>query len=711
MKVLKILGIFGIMMFSFHVFSQSPIAWKFNTKTLDDNIVELQFIATVQHPWHLYSHDMEQGGPIPTSFNYESKAGLEFLGGISTNTKPITKDDKLFMMEVKYFDKDVVFSQKVRNNTSKDITLKGYVEFMCCDDKSCLPPDEEEFSFTIRAKNKGVKIHNVDVGKSDTKQNSADLVLENTIGEDDSIENGLSVSTVKISDSSAVENIADSNSSGKEVVVEEFEAGELQGDKTILWIFIAGFLGGLLALLTPCVYPMIPLTVSMFMKGDNKARGVFKGVIYGVSIIVLYVSLGWGLTLMFGGDVLNEIASNPWVNLFLFVLLVIFAISFFGAFELTLPSSWSNYFDKKTDNSTGLLSIFFMALTLAIVSFSCTGPIIGSLLSEAASQGNQAGIVAGMFGFSLALALPFSLFAIFPSILQGLPKSGGWLNSVKVVLGFLELALALKFFGTADMVAHWNILSRDMFIAIWIVIFILLGVYLLGKLKFAHDSDLKYISVTRLFLAIVSFSFAVYLIPGLWGAPLKSISAFAPHMHSQDFNLGKLLYEQEHAEKTSVEKRKYSDELECPLGINCFFDYDEALAYAKKVHKPLFLDFTGHSCTNCREMEYNVWSDPAILNSLKNDFVVASLYTDDRTELPIDEQFTAEINGKKKHITTLGKKMVEFQNRRFKVIAQPYYVILGLNEELLVKPKGRDLDIDSYKKFLDTGIDNFKKKY
>lgn len=708
MKVLKYLGFLIILLAVFNSFSQSPVTWKYAVKEHKDTVVELQFIATIQTPWHLYSHDMAQGGPIPTSFNYESTQGLEFIGEVTTSIKPIAKYDKLFMMEVKYFDRNVVFSQKVKNTLGKDITLKGFVEFMCCDDNSCLPPDEDPFVFTIKAADSRVIAKKVGTDGLLPAELTDEFVAQHnekslSAGKDSMVafEMSSDEGTASTDVASADKNVA---------VVEEFKAGELHGDRTVLWIFIAGFLGGLLALLTPCVYPMIPLTVSMFMKGDNKARGVFKGVVYGISIIVLYVSLGWGLTLIFGGDILNWIASDPWVNLFLFVLLVIFAISFFGAFELTLPSSWSNFFDKKADKSTGMLSIFFMAITLAIVSFSCTGPIIGSLLSEAASQGNQAGIVAGMFGFSLALALPFSLFAIFPSVLQGMPKSGGWLNSVKVVLGFLELALALKFFGTADMVAHWNILSRDMFIAIWVVLFILLGIYLLGKIKFAHDSDLKYVSVPRLFMAIVSFSFAVYLIPGLWGAPLKSISAFAPHMHSQDFNLGKLLYEQKKADNVDT-KRKYADKLECPLGISCFFDYDEALAYAKEVNKPLLLDFTGHSCTNCREMEYNVWSDPSILNSLKQDFVVASLYTDDRTLLPEEEQFTAEINGKEKQITTLGKKMVEFQSRKFKVIAQPYYVILGLNEELLVKPKGRDLNINSYKNFLDTGIENFNKKY
>lgn len=707
MKI-KILLPILILLLAGKLFSQNPIKWEFESVKKEQGIYNLKFKAQVQKPWHLYSHDMGQGGPIPTSFHYENSSSIEFIGNIATSTEPIAKMDQMFNMEVRYFDADVVFTQTIRNKSNSKIELKGFVEYMCCDDTQCLPPDEEYFTFELEPAKPLVKINTIDVGnKTKDEINSVDLVQTKGHENINVIDSSVDVSKMNY----AEKEIVSANDVNQQ---EDFSGGDFDADKGVWLLFFLGFGGGLLALLTPCVYPMIPLTVSMFMKGNNRAKGVARGITYGLSIVVIYVGLGWGIALLFGADVLNWIATDPWVNIVLFTLLVVFAISFFGAFEITLPSSWSNALDKKADNSTGLMSIFFMALTLAVVSFSCTGPIIGSTISQAASQGSQAGVISVMLGFSLALAIPFTLFAIFPSMLQGLPKSGGWLNSVKVVLGFLELALALKFFATADMVSHWGILSRSTFIAIWVVIFILMGVYLLGKIKFAHDSDIKYVSVPRLFLAIISFSFALYLLPGLWGAPLHSISAFAPHMHTQEFNLSKLLYEQP-VKNTSVNEhtteKKYSDKLECPMGIDCFFDYDEALAYAKEVNKPLLLDFTGHGCTNCREMEANVWSKPEILESLKNDFVIASLYVDDRTELPESEQFEAEINGKLKKISTLGKKMVEFQNRRFKVIAQPYYVILGLNEELLEKPRGRNLDVEAYKKFLDTGIERFNNKY
>jgi len=418
-----------------------------------------------------------------------------------------------------------------------------------------------------------------------------------------------------------------------------------------LWIiFMGGFLGGLLAILTPCVFPMIPLTVSFFLKRGKKKNETGNAILYGLSIIFIYVGLGMITTILFGPDAMNALSTNPWFNLFFFLLLVLFAASFLGAFELELPSNWSNFVNKKADATSGLVSIFFMAFTLGLVSFSCTGPIIGTLLVEAATSGSKLGPIIGMFGFSLALALPFSVFALFPQLLKKLPKSGGWLNSIKVVLGFLEIALALKFLSTADLTAHWGILPRETFLSLWIVLFILLGFYLLGKLKFAHDSDVTHITVTRLLLAIVSFAFSVYMIPGLWGAPLKAISAFSPPQTTQDFDLSLKC-------STNVPSypnlKKYGELFHCPLNLDCFFDYDEGMAYARQMKKPVLIDFTGHGCINCRKMEVSVWSDKKVLDIIANKYVLISLYVDDMTPLPENEQKEVTLGNRTKKIKTM----------------------------------------------------------
>lgn len=481
--------------------------------------------------------------------------------------------------------------------------------------------------------------------------------------------------------------------------------------KDSLWgIFIAGLIGGFIAFFLPCIYPMVPLTISFFTKrAETKGKGIRGAVIYGLSIIVIYVALGFIITLIFGAGALNELATDGIFNIFIFAILIIFGISFLGAFEITLPSSFVNKLDSKSD-SKGLGGIFFMAATLAVVSFSCTGPVIGSVLVAVSSTGDYLAPVMAMFGFSLALALIFSVFAIFPSWLTSLPKSGGWLNAVKVVLGFLEIGLAMKFLSMADAAYNWRILDREVFLVIWISISILLTLYLLGKIKLSHDSDLNYISIPRLFLAGTTLAFTMYLIPGLWGAPLKFISGLVPPIYTQDFAINSSSNNTE-SSASSVDKKgkKYADLFHIPHNIDGFFDYDEALAYAKKVKKPLFLDFTGKQCVNCREMEARVWSDPKVLKKLKEDYIVVSLYTDEKSELPEKEQFDSKVL--ETRVNTIGKKFKHLQAERFNTISQPYYVLLGTDEKELVSPPiGVEFNIETYLQYLNKGLSEFAKK-
>ena len=474
---------------------------------------------------------------------------------------------------------------------------------------------------------------------------------------------------------------------------------------TSLWVtFGLGLLAGLAAFFLPCIFPMVPLTVGFFTKrAESRAKGIKSAIIYGLSIIVIYVALGMIITLIFGASALNQISTDGFFNVFIFIILLIFGISFLGAFEIMLPASIVNKLDSKSD-SKGLGGIFFMAATLAVVSFSCTGPLIGTSL-VAINTDLMTPIVV-MFGFSLSLALIFTTFAIFPSFMTALPKSGGWLNSVKVVLGFLELGLALKFLSTADLAYHWGILDREVFLALWIVLAVILGFYLLGKIKFAHDSDLPYVSVPRLFMATASFAFAVYLVPGLWGAPLKAVSALVPPLATQDF----VIIEGSGASsKKSTTQKKYADFLHIPHQIDGYFDYEEALAYSKTVNKPLFLDFTGHGCVNCREMEARVWSDPRVLKKLKEDYIVVSLYTDDKTNLPENEQFNSEIL--KTQVNTIGKKFQHLQAEKYGTVAQPYYVLLDTEgEKLVAEPIGVEFNIEAYLAYLDKGLAEFAKK-
>ncbi|QEC52044.1 thioredoxin-like protein [Anseongella ginsenosidimutans] len=750
-----------------------PVTWAFSAKPSGENEVTLILKAEIDPGWHVYSQYIEEGGPIPTSFTFTPSADYELIGEVAEKSEVEKVMDPNFGMEVLYFSNEAVFEQRIRLKKASS-TVKGVLEFMVCDDQRCLPPAEVEFS--IDASHPDFKASGATSGPGGAEKAASGKAVSDKAasekaspGTNDGSERNTAESPGDQENSQS--NAASPGSAGQapgngqaggvagqsgqagaqNPDAGESSAGQTSGatgesvtgqepggadaspslppaleqaaenadakneNKSLFGIFIAGFLGGLLALLMPCIFPMIPLTVSYFTKrgavgGRSKAIG--SAALYGLSIIVIYVALGLLITVLFGSGKLNELASNGILNILFFIILVIFAISFFGAFELNLPSSWTTFADKKAD-SRGLTGIFFMAVALGLASFSCTGPIIGSLLVEAASKGTLLGPATGMFGFALALAIPFTLFAIFPQWLQSLPKSGGWLNTVKVSLGFLELAFALKFLSTVDMAYHWNLLDRDIFIVLWIVIFGMWGFYLLGKLRFAHDSETTHLSVPRLFFAIFALGFAIYLIPGLWGAPLKPISSFLPHQGSQDFDMYTASLGgstsggsgNASAEASGAEK-KYTDLFHAPLGLNAFFDYEEGLAYAEKVNKPIFIDFTGWSCTNCRRMEASVWPDAQVLERLRNDFVLVQLYVDDKTALPEDEQYVSEFSGKT--INTIGKKWSDFQASRFNTNSQPYYVIVNHQGQVLVPPRAFDLDIPEYVAFLDKGIEAFR---
>ena len=625
----------------------NPILWNFEVVEKDSGKVELQFKAQLEEGWHLYSqHLSSDEGPVATSFSFTENSAARRIDEVKESNNVVTKFDKTFNMQLNYFENSAVFSQVLEVFT--DTVVTGELTYMVCDDEKCLPPETIPFSFEVK---------------------TSETSLINT------------------------ENTAESKSSSF----------------GFLGIFIAGFLGGLLALLTPCVFPMIPMTVSFFTKqSKNKAQGIRNALLYAFSIIFIYVLMGFGITLLFGADALNALSTNVWFNLAFFILLVVFAISFFGAFEITLPSSWINKADAASDKG-GIIGIFFMAFTLSLVSFSCTGPIIGTLLVEAAVNGGVIGPITGMTGFSLALALPFGLFAAFPGWLNSLPKSGGWLNSVKVSLGFLELALAFKFLSNADLVVQAGLLKRELFIAIWVGIFLLLTLYLLGIFKLSHDSELKNLSVTRLLFAVLSLVFTIYLIPGMWGAPLKLISGFPPPMfYSESPNgIGGIGVSATMNSGTAIPKG--ADPKHCPHNLNCFHDYDEGLAYAKKVNKPVMLDFTGWACVNCRKMEEQVWSDPRVLERLNKDVVLISLYVDEKTELPKEEQIEVEIGGKKKKIKTIGNKWSYFQASRYATNSQPYYVIIDLKENQLIESAAYNPDIEKFIDWLDRGKQAFEK--
>ena len=662
----------------------TPVKWKIKLEDSGKPEKEIVFTAVADKGWHLYDMNLPAGGPVSTSITYETMKGAELVGKVVSSVAPTSVYDELFAMNLRWYSGTVTFTQKIKVTDAKAFKLAGELEFMACNDETCLPPERVEFSFN--RKNITMTDAGVVAGESDDQAAADSLSLAQ--GTD-----SLSVSADGENAGQLVNptKIAEALSDNVDLwtpVIDELKAfGEspLDGtDSSLIFIFLAGFAGGFIALLTPCVWPMIPMTVSFFLKRTkNKKKAIKDAVMYGVSIIVIYLALGLLITGIFGASALNDLSTNAVFNLLFFALLVLFAVSFFGAFEMVLPSSWTNKLDAKADSTSGILSIFFMAFTLALVSFSCTGPIIGTLLVQAASMGAIVAPAVGMFGFAFALAIPFSVFAIFPNMLQSMPKSGGWLNSVKVVLGFLELALALKFFSVADLAYGWRILDRETFLVLWIVIFAMLGFYLLGKIRFSHDSELKYVSVPRLFMAIVSLAFAVYMVPGLWGAPLKSISAFAPPLYTQDFNL-------------------YEDEVHAQ-----FDDYEAGMAYAKKNNKPVMIDFSGYGCVNCRKMEASVWTNPGVKQIIENDYVLITLFVDDKTKLP--EVIEIEEHGKTRKLKTVGDKWSYLQRSKFGANAQPFYVLLDNNGKPLSHSYAYDEDVNKYIQFLQGGLKNYKK--
>ena len=648
----------------------NPVKWKTAVEKINDNEYYLVATASIEAGWKLYGQNIPPNGPVPTSFKYTQTPTFELVGK-TEESKPIVKHDKVFDMEIAYFYKQAVFKQRIKL-LGELTSIKAEVEFMSCNDSNCLPPDTVDLEFFL----------------SGTATANQGATPQFTFGNNTDANNTVPATIVSQTTPKAPATTPISR----------------QG----LWtIFFISFLSGFAALLTPCVFPMIPMTVSYFTKqSKTKAKGIRNAISYGISIIVIYVLLGSVVTAIFGADVLNALASNSLFNLIFFLILVIFAISFLGAFEITLPSSWSTKIDAQADRS-GFIGIFFMALALAIVSFSCTGPIVGSLLVQAASQGGIAPIM-GMFGFSLAIALPFALFAAFPGWLHSLPKSGGWMNTVKVVLGFLELALAFKFLSIADLVwdLHW--LEREVFIAIWIAIFGALSLYLFGKIRLPHDDATDRISVGRLLLGLVSLSFTVYLIPGLWGAPLSIISGFPPPQYYSESPYGVGHKGNTATTVTSSEELPQGAHLFQPYDIVTFNDYQQGLEYAKQVGKPMLLDFTGKSCVNCRKMEDNVWGKPEVLNILKNKVVLISLLVDDKNELPENEVKPSKIR-EGKMIKTIGQKWSEFQALRYHSNSQPLYVLMGHDEQNLVPPVGYTPDVEKFSSWLHSGINAFGK--
>ena len=688
--------IISFLLLSFVVYAlqaqiKDPVKFKTELTPLSDTEAEVVFTAAIDKGWHVYSTDLGDGGPISATFNIDNKSGVELVGKLKPVGKEVATFDKLFEMKVRYFENTAKFVQKVKF-TGGAYAIEGYLEYGACDDESCLPPTQVPFKFSGVA-----KAGNAAATK--TEQSKAEQPEQKVVDKADKKEEATSVASkdssammelVPATTTEAATDIQPAVASSElwKPVISDLQAlGEEHGQEDMSWIyiFITGFLGGLLALFTPCVWPIIPMTVSFFLKrSKDKKKGIRDAWTYGASIVVIYVALGLAITLIFGASALNALSTNAIFNILFFLMLVIFAASFFGAFEIRLPSKWGNAVDSKAESTTGLLSIFLMAFTLSLVSFSCTGPIIGFLLVQVSTTGSVVAPAIGMLGFAIALALPFTLFALFPSWLKSMPKSGGWMNVIKVTLGFLELAFALKFLSVADLAYGWRLLDRETFLALWIVIFALLGFYLLGKIKFPHDDDDDKVGVTRFFMALISLAFAVYMVPGLWGAPLKSVSAFAPPMQTQDFNL-------------------YKNEVHAK-----FDDYDLGMEYARLNGKPVMLDFTGYGCVNCRKMEAAVWTDPKVSDLINNDYVLITLYVDNKT--PLTEPVKIIENGTERTLRTVGDKWSYLQRVKFGANAQPFYVLLDNQGKPLNKSYAYNEDIPKYIEFLQTGLENYKKE-
>lgn len=655
---------------------QDPVKFKSELKTLAADEAEVVFTATIDKGWHVYSTDLGDGGPISATFNVEKISGAEVVGKLKPVGKEISTFDKLFEMKVRYFENTAQFVQKLKL-TGGAYQLEGYLEYGACNDENCLPPTQVPFQFSGRAEG----------AAKEAAAATTETKAEKQSAEQETAADTASVAAIGGADGPTEINVTDKVDLWKPVINELQSLGETtsQEDMSWIYIFITGFAGGLLALFTPCVWPIIPMTVSFFLKrSKDKKKGIRDAWTYGASIVVIYVTLGLAITLIFGASALNALSTNAVFNILFCLMLVVFAASFFGAFEITLPSKWSTAVDSKAEATSGLLSIFLMAFTLSLVSFSCTGPIIGFLLVQVSTTGSVVAPAIGMLGFAIALALPFTLFALFPSWLKSMPKSGGWMNIIKVTLGFLELAFALKFLSVADLAYGWRILDRETFLALWIVLFALLGFYLLGKIKFPHDDDDSKVSVPRFFMALASLAFAVYMVPGLWGAPLKAVSAFAPPMQTQDFNL-------------------YNNEVHAK-----FDDYDLGMEYARQHGKPVMLDFTGYGCVNCRKMELAVWTDPKVSDIINNDYVLITLYVDNKT--PLSSPVKIMENGTERTLRTVGDKWSYLQRVKFGANAQPFYVLIDNEGKPLNKSYSYDEDIPKYIEFLQTGLENYKKE-
>ena len=678
MMMKKTLSILLLTMMTVSVMAQmmDPVHFKSELKTADGKAQgEIVFTATIDPGWHVYSTDIGQNGPIEATFNMVKADGVELVGKLTPKGHVVNKFDEMFGMEVKFFENTATFVQKVKF-TKPEYTIDCFLEYGACNDKSCLPPSQVEL------KQSGVSPappEKKDEKKENTPEPQADAPQEAAPADT------LVADTLAVTPSSVMSAETDL----WRPVVDELRAEGENGpmtDRSLLYLLLMGFVGGLLAVCMPCIWPIIPMTVSFFLKRTDKRKGIRDAITYGLSIIVIYLGLGLLVTALFGSDTLNAMSTNAVFNIFLFLLLVVFALSFFGWFEIKLPDSWANSVDTKASSTTGLLSIFLMAFTLVLVSFSCTAPIIGLLLVETTTSGNWLAPAVGMFGFALALALPFTLFALFPTWLKQAPKSGSWMTTLKVVLGFIELAFALKFLSVADLAYGWHLLDREVFLSLWIVIFGLLGVYLCGWLKFQQDEiggDLhKPMPVLCIMGGLVSLAFAVYMVPGLWGAPCKAISAFAPPMSTQDFNLN----------TRTVEAR--------------FTDYEQGMAAARAEGKPVFIDFTGFGCVNCRKMEAAVWTDPRVADKLRNDFVLISLYVDDKT--PLSEPFeVTDDDGTTKTLRTVGAKWSYLQSHKFGANAQPFYVIVDpVTGKPLTGSRAYDEDIDKYLDFLNKGLNH-----
>ena len=637
-----------------------PVHFTSQLKELGSDEAEIIFSAKIDAGWHVYSTDLS-GGPIPATFNKVKMEGVETVGKLKPRGNEQKTFDKLFGMDVRYFEHTATFVQKVKFTKEKYV-IDCYLEYGACNDEMCMPPSSAEFKKE---------------GKRPTPDPS--LLME---GKEDNVKTDTVARVVLAENTDNINNTASTDST-LWVPTPLPQQGTEEGG-SLFAIFFAGLLGGFIALLTPCVWPIIPMTVSFFLKRNKgRAKAIREALTYGLSIVIIYVALGLLITLLFGANALNAMSTNAWFNIFFALLLIIFAASFFGAFELTLPSSWSNKIDQKSDRTTGILSIFLMAFTLVLVSFSCTGPIIGFLLVAISTQGNILGPTFGMLGFSIGLAIPFALFALFPSLLKSTPKSGSWMNTIKVVLGFIELAFALKFLSVADLAYGWRLLDREVFLAIWIALFGLLGAYLMGWLRFPHDEPEHRTNVPQFFLGLLSFAFTIYMIPGLWGAPLKAISAFTPPMYTQDYKII----------QTTV--------VEAP-----FKDYEQGMAFAKEQHKPVIIDFTGFGCVNCRKMEAAVWTDEEVARRLTQDYVLISLYVDDKT--PLAQPVEVEINGQKRTLRTVGDKWSYLQATKFGANTQPFYVLLDPQGTPLAPSRSYDEDIQEYINWLDAGLTKYK---